>query len=207
MLIGSPPAPTKGTQVLPVLPVSNNVRLPIFNLNATPSEVDVGGAPSESEGSQASKFQVGDLARESGKTVRAIHLYEELGLLQPAARSKGRYRLYGPDALVRVRWIGRLQEMGFSLTEIQTIVREWETLRSAPRAMIQMKETYKRKLDEARENIRRLQALEHELEASLAYLDTCEVCDPERMLSACKACDLHECGEHVPELIAGFRAS
>ena len=37
-------------------------------------------------------MQVGDLARETGKTVRAIHLYEELQLLRPAARSKGRTR-------------------------------------------------------------------------------------------------------------------
>lgn len=163
------------------------------------SEVDAEG--------DGNLVQIGDLARESGKTVRAIHLYEELGLLHPAARSKGRYRLYGGDALVRVRWIGRLQEMGFSLTDIQTVVREWEELHSAPRAMIRMKETYQRKLAETREHVRRLQRLEHELEASLVYLDTCEVCDPDRMLSACKACDLHTCGEHVPDLIAGFRAS
>jgi len=167
-----------------------------------PSDV---GAPEG--GDDANLVQVGDLARDSGKTVRAIHLYEELGLLHPVARSKGRYRLYGSDAAVRIRWIGRLQEMGFSLTDIQTIVREWEELHSAPRAMIRMKETYKRKLAETREHIRRLRALEHELETSLVYLDTCEVCDPDRMLSACKACDLHTCGEHVPELIAGFRAS
>jgi MerR family copper efflux transcriptional regulator len=195
--------PLRKTRVLrdgPPPSMSNNIRLPIASLDTPPSGTPV-------ENGDGALLQVGDLAREAGKTVRAIHLYEELGLLQPAARSKGRYRLYSRDALMRVRWIGRLQEMGFSLTEIQTVVREWETLRSAPRAMIQMKETYKRKLDEAREHIRRLQALEHELKASLAYLDTCEVCDPERMLSACKACDLHQCGEHVPELIAGFRAS
>ena len=65
-------------------------------------------------------MQIGDLAREAGKTVRAIHLYEELGLLTPAARSKGRYRLYGPEALTRIRWIGKLQDMGFSLGDIQT---------------------------------------------------------------------------------------
>ncbi len=34
-------------------------------------------------------MRVGDLARETGKTVRAIHLYEELGLLTPGGRSKG----------------------------------------------------------------------------------------------------------------------
>src|ERR1700744_6339599 len=73
-------------------------------------------------------MQIGDLARETGKTVRAIQLYEELGLLAPAARSKGRFRLYTREALMRIRWIGKLQGMGFSLGDIQTIVREWELL-------------------------------------------------------------------------------
>src|SRR5580658_2997505 len=90
--------------------------------------------------------QIGDLARDAGKTVRALHLYEELGLLRPARRSKGRFRLYGRDALVRIRWIGKMQDLGFSLPDIQGIVREWEELRSAPRAMVRMREAYRRKL-------------------------------------------------------------
>ncbi len=151
-------------------------------------------------------MQIGDLARETGKTVRAIHLYEELGLLTPAARSKGRFRLYGSEALVRIRWIGKLQEMGFSLADIQTIVREWERVESAPGAMKRMREVYLRKLEETRDQKRRLEALEHDLQASLQYLDTCDVCDPQRLLSACECCDLHDKEQHVPELVLGFRA-
>jgi MerR family transcriptional regulator, copper efflux regulator len=151
-------------------------------------------------------IQVGDLARETGKTVRAIHLYEELGLLAPAARSKGRYRLYSPEALVRIRWIGKLQEMGFSLSDIQTIVREWEHVESASGAMKRMREVYARQLEETRAQKRRIEALEHELEASLAYLDTCDVCDPQRLISACECCDLHDREARVPELVLGFRA-
>src|SRR5208282_2648428 len=109
-------------------------------------------------------MKVGDLARETGKTVRAIHLYEELGLLTPAARSKGRYRLYGAESLTRIRWIGKLQEMGFSLGDIQTIVREWARAGSAPHAMKGMREVYSRKLEETRAQRRRLEVLEHELE-------------------------------------------
>src|SRR5271165_5809548 len=120
-------------------------------------------------------MQIGDLARETGKTVRAIHLYEELGLLTPAARSKGRFRLYGAEALTRIRWIGKLQEMGFSLGDIQTVVREWERVASAPDAMKRMREVYARKLEETRAQRRRLEALEQELSSSLAYLDTCDV--------------------------------
>ncbi len=152
-------------------------------------------------------IQIGDLARETGKTVRAIHLYEELGLLAPAARSKGRFRLYAGEALVRIRWIGRLQEMGFSLGDIQTIVREWERVESAPGAMKRMRDVYERKLEETREQKRRLEALEHDLSASLEYLDTCEtVCDPQRLLSACECCDLHDKELDVPDLVLGFRA-
>jgi MerR family copper efflux transcriptional regulator len=151
-------------------------------------------------------MQIGDLARETGKTVRAIHLYEELGLLTPAARSKGRFRLYGPEALLRIRWIGKLQEMGFSLGDIQTVVHEWEHLPSAPDAMKRMRGVYARKLADAQAQRRRIEALEHELEASLAYLDACDVCDPQRLLSACRQCDLHDKEADVPELVLGFRA-
>src|SRR4051794_30996620 len=69
-------------------------------------------------------LQVGDLAKATGKTVRAIHLYEELGLLRAHERSKGRYRLFTSDALIRVRWISKLQNLGLSLSEIQELVRE-----------------------------------------------------------------------------------
>lgn len=152
-------------------------------------------------------MQVGDLARESGKTVRAIHLYEELGLLKPAARSKGRYRLYDGEALVRIRWIGKLKEMGFSLADIQVIVRDWEQSSSAPRAMVKMRELYQKKLEETLEAVRRLEVLAAELRSSLSYLDTCEECDPERLISACTRCDLHDCNHEVPELVAGLHAT
>src|SRR5882757_4098390 len=123
-------------------------------------------------------LQVGDLARLCGKTVRAIHLYEELGLLKPHARSKGRYRLFSPDAVVRVRWIGKLQDLGLSLTTIQSVVREWETSASAPGAMAKMRDVYRQKLASTREQIQHLQALEAELADSLKYLETCDACDP-----------------------------
>jgi MerR family transcriptional regulator, copper efflux regulator len=151
-------------------------------------------------------LQVGDLARETGKTVRALHLYEEMGLLLPHARSKGRYRLYGPEALVRVRWISKLQEMGLSLTEITELVRDWESTESAPRAMGKMRRVFETRLQQTRAQLKKLRALETELEASLSYLDDCGSCDPVRVTTQCAGCDLHEC-EHVPELVAGVQSS
>lgn len=152
-------------------------------------------------------MQVGDLARESGKTVRAIHLYEQLDLLKPAARSKGRYRLYGPEALLRIRWIGKLQELGLSLTDIKAIVKDVETQGSAPTAMVKVREVYREKLAETRAQIARLEALEREMLASLEYLEACKsVCASDRLVQACQSCNHHPREQHVPDLVAGFRA-
>lgn len=182
-------------------------RLPLLTGVLEADRPDDERARPSSEENGEDLMQVGDLARISGKTVRAIHLYEELELLRPAARSKGRYRLYTKDALLRIRWIVKLQDMGFTLTDIQTVLREWEQSSSAPGAMEKMREVYKKKLAETAAELQKIQALKRELEASVAYLDTCDTCDPERMLSACKKCDLHDCSSHVPDLVAGFRAS
>jgi DNA-binding transcriptional MerR regulator len=120
-------------------------------------------------------IRVGDLARETGRTVRAIHLYEELGLLKPGARTKGGFRLYAPEAQVRIQWIGKLQEMGFSLGDIQAIVRDLDQCESGPGAMKRIRALYARKLQDTLEQAGRLQALQRELEGSIAYLDTCDV--------------------------------
>lgn len=185
----------------------SNIRLPVLTDARETREL------TREEPREDDLMQVGDLARESGKTVRAIHLYEQLDLLRPLARSKGRYRLYGPEALVRIRWIGKLQDLGFSLTDIKTIVKDVETRGargangSAPKAMERVREVYEKKLEETRLQIDRLQKLESEITASLEYLETCEsACEADRLLGTCESCDHHPREQEVPDLVAGFRA-
>jgi MerR family transcriptional regulator, copper efflux regulator len=150
-------------------------------------------------------LRVGDLAKRTGKTVRALHLYEEHGLLAPTQRSSGGYRLYNRESELRVRWIDKLQQMGFSLPDIKQIVAHVEAGKSAPDAMHRVREIFREKLAETREQVRRLMALEGELTASVAYLETCDHCDTEELLSACAACARHDCEHKAPDLVAGFR--
>lgn len=152
-------------------------------------------------------LQVGDLARICGKTVRAIHHYEQLGLLQPHKRSHGGYRLYAPEAVARVRWVGKLSDMGMTLGQVQEILALWEKAPSAPEAMGEIRAVYHQKLEEVQEQISRLSALERELSASLAYLSTCETCDPNELVAACCCCTVHDPEVHEPELVAGLHAS
>jgi DNA-binding transcriptional MerR regulator len=63
-------------------------------------------------------FRVGDIAAAAGLTVRALHHYEDVGLLAPSTRSSAGHRLYGPDAVQRLYVVSRLRRLGLSLEQI-----------------------------------------------------------------------------------------
>lgn len=151
-----------------------------------------------------SLLKVGDMARRTGKSVRAIHLYEELGLLSPAVRSKGGFRMYSADGVKRIEWIQKLQDMGFSLTEIKAFLRVWEETATAPAAMATVREIFKEKLRETRETIERLTRLADELSASLHYLEGCRSCHPDQHQSGCCTCGHQGHEGNVPMLVDGI---
>jgi MerR family copper efflux transcriptional regulator len=151
-----------------------------------------------------SLLKVGDLARRTGKSVRAIHLYEELGLLTPAVRSKGGFRLYSARAVARIEWIQKLQDMGFSLTEIKAFLRVWEDSATAPKAMATVREIFADKLRETRETINRLTRLADELKESLTYLDSCRSCEPVHTQPECGTCEIHGHEGRAPLLVDGI---
>ena len=152
-------------------------------------------------------MRIGELAEKSGRTVRTLHFYEELGLLAPASRTKGGFRIYDKDALVRIHWISRLQDLGFSLPEIKTF---FDGLRQgtpdAPAMMSELQAFYTAKLSETRSTLLRLSALERELEASLSYLSSCRVCAPATGKHVCRACpDESHHGQEAPPLVAAVQ--
>jgi DNA-binding transcriptional MerR regulator len=134
-----------------------------------------------------------------------MHLYEELGLLRPETRSEGGFRLYSPDAVSRISWIIKLQAIGFTLSEIQGFVREFEGSNSGREAVTRVREVFANKLDDVREQMTQLQVIENDLEEALHYLDACDDCSPRFSPVECSSCEHqgHEVGD-VPPLFAGL---
>ena len=65
---------------------------------------------------------IGDFARASGLTPKALRLYDESGLLAPAAvDSESGYRLYDQSQLVRARLIAQLRGVGMPLAEVRVV--------------------------------------------------------------------------------------
>jgi MerR family transcriptional regulator, copper efflux regulator len=152
-------------------------------------------------------LRVGELARRTGKTVRALHLYEELGLLRPVHRSKGGFRLYAPSTVKRVEWIQKLQDAGFSLHDLQDLLHGVsEQSGVASLAMERVRQVFADRLRDTRDQIQRLTQLERDLDASLAYLEGCRSCEPKaHQIQECPSCNHngHEEGAQ-PILVAGI---
>ena len=150
-------------------------------------------------------YRIGALAKKAGKTVRTLHFYEELGLLSPAERTKGGFRLYTDASVDRIHWIERLQELGFSLSDIREFLVEFQSHDHGPAAMGSLRMFYTEKLSQTRSAIERLAGLEKELLSSLAYLQACGTCDPLTPQITCSSCTEPEHATiDAPTMVAGI---
>ncbi|VFQ43487.1 MerR family transcriptional regulator [Desulfoluna butyratoxydans] len=61
---------------------------------------------------------IGALAKSAGVGVETIRFYERQGLIEQPQRPVGGFRHYPQDVVMRVRFIRRAKELGFSLKEI-----------------------------------------------------------------------------------------
>ena len=62
---------------------------------------------------------VGELAQQTGLTIRTLHYYDEIGLLKPSLRTDAGYRVYTPSDLSRLQQVLLLRQLGFSLAEVR----------------------------------------------------------------------------------------
>jgi DNA-binding transcriptional MerR regulator len=69
-------------------------------------------------------WKVGELARRTGLSVRALHHYDEIGLLQPALRRTSGHRLYDRGDIERLQQIQSLRLLGFPLDEIRRLLED-----------------------------------------------------------------------------------
>ena len=81
-------------------------------------------------------LRIQEVAEETGLTPRSIRYYEERGLLRPAARSEGAYRLYDASDLEQLRFIkGLRDDAGLSIADIGQILEDEESRRRTRAAL------------------------------------------------------------------------
>lgn len=71
-------------------------------------------------------WKVGELAKRTGLTIRTLHHYDEIALLQPSQRTPAGYRLYTEDDVVRLQRIVSLRALGLGLEQVRAALEQPE---------------------------------------------------------------------------------
>jgi DNA-binding transcriptional MerR regulator len=99
-------------------------------------------------------FTIGQLAAEAGLPASTLRYYERAGLLKPMGRSAGNYRLYGEEALARLRFIRAAQATGFTLDDVTLMLGHRHASAASCREVQRLIESrlldIKRRMDELR---------------------------------------------------------
>jgi DNA-binding transcriptional MerR regulator len=77
-------------------------------------------------------MRIGELAERTGLSLRTIRFYEEVGVLAPAPRTKGGFRLFTDGDLQRLLLARQMKPLGFSVEEMRDLVAAVEALTLDP---------------------------------------------------------------------------
>jgi DNA-binding transcriptional MerR regulator len=112
---------------------------------------------------------IGALAKAAGVTTPTIRYYEEIGLLPPAGRSASGQRMYEETDLLRLTFIRRCRDFGFSIDQVRLLA---GLSISADRDCVEVRDVANTHLGEVRKKLVELQALEQNLSAFAQECDT-----------------------------------
>lgn len=108
----------------------------------------------------APRLAIGALSRRTGVNVETVRYYERIGLLPPPARSEGGHRLYGGGHLMRLNFVRRARDLGFTLDEIRALL---ELAEKCDRPCAEAREVATSHLSDVRAKIADLRAMERVL--------------------------------------------
>jgi DNA-binding transcriptional MerR regulator len=115
-------------------------------------------------------LKIGAVAERSGVSVKTIRFYCDQGLLQPVARSDGRYRLFDDSVFAELALIRGLRAMDLPLATVGTVL---GARRSGICTCNDLQATIRGKLTEIQQRVHELQSLEAELNTMLNTWERC----------------------------------
>lgn len=105
-------------------------------------------------------LKIGDVAARSGLTVKTIRFYCDEGLIHPASRSDGGFRLFSPDVFDELTFIRTLRALEIPLPDVLKIL---ESRRSGICTCTSLQSTIRSKAGEIEQKISALRAMHIEL--------------------------------------------
>lgn len=119
-----------------------------------------------------------ELAAQAGLSVRTVRYYVDRGLVRPARRSSGGYRLFDENGLRQLRFIRRLHGLGLTLRDLHQLLVAAER-QSCGQSSVAVERRLRIQLDAIERRLQELEGVRHELASLLARKDdgcTDELC-------------------------------
>jgi MerR family transcriptional regulator, copper efflux regulator len=101
-------------------------------------------------------MNIGQAAEASGVSAKMIRYYEQIGLIEPPARSQSGYRVYAEPNVHTLRFVRRARSLGFSVEETGALLALW---RDRSRASADVKTLALKHVAELEEKAAALQAM------------------------------------------------
>jgi DNA-binding transcriptional MerR regulator len=152
----------------------------------------------EGNGNNERLMRIGDLARKAGTTMRTIRYYEQLGLIAPAARTRGGFRLYEEDELRKLRLIKNLQLVETPLSQVKAIFDQRRRGRVASEVAGGLSALLEQQLRGVEQRIAQFRALEHSLQETIEILRRCAECPLEPGPAVCPHCPVITSRSGIP---------
>jgi DNA-binding transcriptional MerR regulator len=140
-------------------------------------------------------LKVGELARRTGLTIRALHHYDEIGLLKPSLHTGAGHRLYTAGDVARLQQVLSLRQLGFTLEEVRACL---------DRPDFSPLEVIRLQVARLREQIELQRRLCAGLEAIAAYFQSAGEVSAETFLQAIEVMTMIE-NYYTPEQLESFR--
>ena len=107
-------------------------------------------------------MKIGELAQQTGLSIRTLHYYDEIGLLSPSHRNEIGHRRYSAQDIIRLQQIISLRQLGFSLKEIHECLERPEF--SLPKVIDLHRARLQEQMTVSHTVLERLNAIAHELQ-------------------------------------------
>lgn len=131
---------------------------------------------------KAQGYKIGEIAGRVGINVQTLRYYERLRILIPKNRRASGYRIYGQEELKRIRFIKKAQELGFSLKEIEGLLKLKVTTLSQCDAVRRRAEQKINEVEKKMDRLKAMQRILKELIASCHKKETTDRCPMLRSL-------------------------
>jgi MerR family Zn(II)-responsive transcriptional regulator of zntA len=152
----------------------------------------------QGNGNNGRLMRIGDLAKKAGTTMRTIRYYEQLGLIEPAARTRGGFRLYEEEELRKLRLIKTLQLVETPLAQVKAFFDQRRRGRVASDIAAGISELLAEQLRGVEQRIAQFRTMEASLRETIEILRCCAECSLEPGPAVCSRCPVITGRPEVP---------